>query len=691
MADEAQLRDIAYQGLTEMNDYMRLIDSSIPGEQTVAADAFWNGFIDYEGAVAAIEANPLPVEGPAAENSLYPDPNDPIGQAEGSTPPYYGLSDRRATSSPSQYLRPSADVQSADDDYQDTRNASNPDIEAEKYSSKAREYRAATRPASTRHPDAPEVTKLQRKRLKFAEKNIELDSTGTRRGKVRGAGQGLEFWDNREWIPAVYHHEIRGQLLQSTDEKGKYDDEPARGKDDLDRTAFKEEHKHWNLEDRDGRPEVLFQWDDPGDREEYRPELWIDNDRVVLSAENRPLMKWREIPLTISGQCEGMRLEAYRRLNPNISLNELRGRMPPTTCKRWGLAEKALTTPALANRMARDRCRIGAKPWCMKDGSEVKARRMLETIPVETQQEIVRTNSTRCWRDLTPAEMEFVDEVNKGTEMNMKKAGGRRLADEVHQARVRQKQLFAKGMIGDQVKTYPVVEEALQKQKGSNQKTVYPIRHYISSMAPPASDSITLSRNHQAKDRECPTSHPSMIRLSNVGTPKRPASLLLTEAAQKRQKIPIVDLLNDRSGSDKRYDNWVVDPNKDSYFQPTAVKPGHGPPGADFRYKKPSNVMETISIQEALNVSRDDYERYIGHPPVSKTSRTESYAFQLSELQASFSEELGFGDSTPILKSLEKWSGSIDSWRTLLKPLDKGYKGLLQSDRELEGDTLIDG
>ena len=107
-----------------------------------------------------------------------------------------------------------------------------------------------------RHPNAPKsklALKIEGKRAK----GIELDANGIRKGMTRNTNLGLEYMLDGQFIPAVYHADIRRKLLQFTDTLGSYDEEPARGLDELDRTAFQPDQKSWCLSDRDRRPEVL--------------------------------------------------------------------------------------------------------------------------------------------------------------------------------------------------------------------------------------------------------------------------------------------------------------------------------------------------------------------------------------------------------------------------------------------------
>lgn len=195
-----------------------------------------------------------------------------------------------------------------------------------------------------RNPNAPRISKLQKKIQDARAHGIELDENGVRKGVVRHTTDGLEYRHEGQWIPAVYHTDIRKKLLRVSDASGRYREQPLAGHDELDRTAFKLEQRNWVFSDRQRRPGVLFLWKDPKKNADYEPQLWYDDDRIVLDTKNHPLKlvsirtpffnrgdghssvtfycrvihfcslinriltdfieQWNELPFTISGQCE---------------------------------------------------------------------------------------------------------------------------------------------------------------------------------------------------------------------------------------------------------------------------------------------------------------------------------------------------------------------------------------------------
>ncbi|KAI4246608.1 MAG: hypothetical protein LQ352_006373 [Teloschistes flavicans] len=324
-----------------------------------------------------------------------------------------------------------------------------------------------TRPTrfAEKHPDAPKESNLKLKIREAESRGLSVNERGIQMGTIRGEGKTLEYFHNGDWIPAIFHEDLREYLLRYTDRLGEYDETPDAGYDVLDRTAFHADAQSWRLGARDQRPDVLFLWDPPDSiGQSYQPELWYHHNRIVLSSEKLPVKKWRELPLTISGQCEGLRIEAWRRQQPDLTMRDLCARMPRTTCKGEGKVQQVVKGNALANRVARDRSRIGIKPWFERLGSKKKTYRLLEIMPEAVQLRILQSNSTECWRDLTDTELAYVEEGNKGSEESLKKAGARRVSNAAREERLKQVEERAKrkGKVSA-VKLHTVIEGAIQK------------------------------------------------------------------------------------------------------------------------------------------------------------------------------------------------------------------------------------
>ncbi|KAL8899485.1 MAG: hypothetical protein Q9207_006178 [Kuettlingeria erythrocarpa] len=495
-----------------------------------------------------------------------------------------------------------------------------------------------SRPAG-QNPEAPKVTKRQLKIQEYASQGVELDSNGTKKGVVRGTGRDLEYLHRGQWILAVYHYEMRKTLLRVTDDLGSYDEEPARGVDDLDRTAYKPDHKGVKLANRDERPDILFQWEQTFEPPTDVPDFWYDGSRIILDVDNHPLRRRPELPLTLSGQCEGLRLEFYKRLNPSISMSELKARMPPQTCRKNGLQTKAVQTAALSNRTTRERIRSGIKAWVAKQGSKNIEYRLLQLMPQDIQRQVLRTNSTKCFRDLTALELDYVESANAGAVENLAKAGSR-LLDE--QTRRERQEKHKKGHDG--VLKHAVVEDARRER-------------------PP------LVPRPQGFRYSMPASAPSVAQTNNIETPKRPGPSVATAPPKRRRKTHLVDQTSDAEGDSemKEHSGTPASGTQKSTGGSDKMEmsvSGGAPSGVDFRYKRPVSFMERFSVQNALDLSRDDFQRYTGSPPNINTDRTQSYAYQVSQLQDAFEQLIGIKNSPPQLKS---WGpvGSFDDLRAL--------------------------
>ncbi|KAI4249834.1 MAG: hypothetical protein L6R42_008895 [Xanthoria sp. 1 TBL-2021] len=110
--------------------------------------------------------------------------------------------------------------------------------------------------------------------------------------------------------------------------------------------------------------------------------------------------------------------------------------------------------------------------------------------------------------------------------------------------------------------------------------------------------------------------------------------------------------------------------------------------GIDFRYRKPESVSDVTFIENALQVSRDDFQRILPFAPATVTERLQPYAYQLSELQAEFSRTYS-GPNPPLLRSWGHMS-SFGNYMGRQEGSGAGYwgtRGLGLGD--FEGNTLL--
>ncbi|KAL8676495.1 MAG: hypothetical protein Q9186_006990 [Xanthomendoza sp. 1 TL-2023] len=543
------------------------------------------------------------------------------------------------------------------------------------------------------HIKAPVMSKRPSKIRDEAEKNIRDDVVGVNKGFTRINNCKLEYLDHGDWKKAVYHYRIRGKLLRLMDAQGRYEEEPERGFSLLDRTAFKVDQQSWHMNDRSKRPDCLFLWEDPNQLPKYTPEDWYDNGRIVLGSDGRPLKMWRELPLTISGQCEGFRMEAWRRLNPDIMVRDIVARMPRLTSKGKNLIYKDIKIPALANRCTRDRCRAGIKAWHPRDGSREKERRLMEMIPFEIQKQIVRENSTRCFRDLTDAEIAYIELGNKGTATSLKKAGPRLLTNEERRQRQDQKQKRAarsnKQIDVGSLQIHPVFEDAISKP-GLN-------RIRVGDFAIPDGPRMKRERSEDLEDiyqipkdrlrpkkRRCSPDGSSDLPSAQTALQNRPPTIFkgLIDSGLGESRVP--EALrsyqqNSLSGykyleESKHTTQQISNDADEGFFPNNYIYPlphNNYRSGPDFRWKTPTNAEEQNLVQEALEITHDDCQRYLGPFPHFTTNKTESYAFQLTAIQDPFNLAFDGSNSNgnllvpPVLRSHSFWTGSMDGFRAL--------------------------
>lgn len=150
--------------------------------------------------------------------------------------------------------------------------------------------------------------------------------------------------------------------------------------------------------------------------------------RIVLDNEHNPIRLWKEIPLVLSSAYEGYDMEVVRRLNPNITFQDFRARMPRFitigTTRKDALGKSTLS-------MRNSRFRLGAccLAWDDRQGSaNIKA--YIDELLADID---LANNSTEGFRDLTPAEVELAKAANKGNHLN--RAGQRALPKDIRQER----------------------------------------------------------------------------------------------------------------------------------------------------------------------------------------------------------------------------------------------------------------
>ena len=210
--------------------------------------------------------------------------------------------------------------------------------------------------------------------------------------------------------------------------------------------------------DRVDCPDECFVWpqDEPEDKSEDReavnndqrkrkrkpnprprgplPGFWYEDNKILLDPHNNPVKKYLDIPLTLSANTEGCKLDLMRILNPSISQKDLWARMPRWIRRQVPKTEtwvvKYIGSPNTHVNMpsVRFRAEKAAVAGNIREGSQ-KLREGLKALFAEYGFDPILTGSTRGFgRDLLPWEQELVKLGNAGRHPN--RAGESRALDE---------------------------------------------------------------------------------------------------------------------------------------------------------------------------------------------------------------------------------------------------------------------
>ncbi|KAL8967533.1 MAG: hypothetical protein Q9183_002874 [Haloplaca sp. 2 TL-2023] len=236
------------------------------------------------------------------------------------------------------------------------------------------------------------------------------DMGQVRLNRSADGNEQLEWLDmaRKEWRPAVYHSEIRGQLIGEAAQHGRYRFEMSRGKGEHDVTAFHPlfanngaAREHW--------PKILFQINPTvADFQHEKPGIWTWHDgRVVLDLNNDAMRDFAEMPVTFARNADCWLLVTCMRLNNHISLQDFRGRM-----------QGALKDDA-ADSMGRNRISMNVTrfrkfacclTWNAIRGVDYQREYLNEKLP----RRCIRLNSTESFRELDAWEVAELESRHAG-------------------------------------------------------------------------------------------------------------------------------------------------------------------------------------------------------------------------------------------------------------------------------------
>ncbi|MCJ1469146.1 hypothetical protein MMC07_007779 [Pseudocyphellaria aurata] len=265
-------------------------------------------------------------------------------------------------------------------------------------------------------------------------------------GKTRVEDGVLQYQDPQHgWIRAVYHSDIRAELIENGPQ-GRYAVPRAHGQDPDDITSFHPDYQNTGP-DRNHRHEVLFRYEQgdyhiPADA----PELWMHLGRIVLDLEDNPVLFWKELPWVLSSAYQGYEIETVRRLNPSITYQDIRARMPRFIT--IGGNQKEILMNTLSMRANRFRVKACCLAWDDREGSD-RIKAYFDTLLSDQDR---ASNSTKRFRDLTKIEVERARDANKGK--YLKRAGKRALDDTTRDERNQVEERRKEKLLEEHIKTF---------------------------------------------------------------------------------------------------------------------------------------------------------------------------------------------------------------------------------------------
>ncbi|KAL8926709.1 MAG: hypothetical protein Q9208_002783 [Pyrenodesmia sp. 3 TL-2023] len=234
-------------------------------------------------------------------------------------------------------------------------------------------------------------------------------------GRVRTVGEGHgathEWYHPRdqEWIPAVYHQDIRLDLFHTAGQLGQYSHPMSGGKyGESDRTAFHPALKDCGP-DRENWPKILFKYlPHQSDLTHVKPDYWYLHDgRVIVDLNDDAMFDYPEMPHTLAKNTDAWLLVTLMRLNNTITLQDLRGRMV-------GDRGPNRADPLGRNRISMSMQRFRKFACCLTWNTirEVDVQR--DYLEKKLPRRCFRENSTKSFRLLHNWEVAELDSIDAG-------------------------------------------------------------------------------------------------------------------------------------------------------------------------------------------------------------------------------------------------------------------------------------
>ena len=245
-----------------------------------------------------------------------------------------------------------------------------------------------------------------------------------KRGQTRGNNENLHYLDGNRWVPAVYHHHIRPSLIEEASRNGQYTYPRERGLDRYDVTSFLESQKNWGPVRDANWAEILYVFEKGKHHKDptYQLANWGFHGKIVIAGHDKlPMLRFRDIPDTLSSALHGRDMEAMKRTDPRITQRDFMARMPLRHTTHAGSRMNAQSLSSIGMRMTRFRQQHGMLSWIEREGSQTIRSALWERLPRENQM----ANTIRGLIPPTEAEQRETRKSNAGKFLN--RAGKRAL------------------------------------------------------------------------------------------------------------------------------------------------------------------------------------------------------------------------------------------------------------------------
>lgn len=261
-----------------------------------------------------------------------------------------------------------------------------------------------------------------------------------KRGKTRGRDQNLQYFDGKRWVPAVYHHKIRGFLIEEASQNGQYTYPRERGPDPYDETSYLESQKNWGPVRDKNWAEILYVFQKGKHQKDptYTLSNWKFHGKIVIAGYDKlPMLRFKDMPDTLSSVLHGRDMEAMKRTDPRITQRDFMARMPLRHTTHAGSRMNVQTPSSIGMRMTRFRQQQGMLSWVGRDGSQTIQNSLWERLPRANQE----ANSIRGLVPPTEAEQREIRKGNEGKFLN--RAGKRALtsAERVKRQEIEERRL----------------------------------------------------------------------------------------------------------------------------------------------------------------------------------------------------------------------------------------------------------